>query len=921
MTNYTGRDMADLRLQFGGKCQRRKLHAREAATVRVNPIGPIPCRGMIIGEGPGWEEDETGVPFVGKSGLLLDNALFRNSYQRDHFYITNVVKNRLTNAAGEDRTPTEAEIIAAVPELRAEIEEVCPWVILAVGASALNAVLKVCEYRTDLHGDVWLSAHHGKPKMMWNRWVVPCYHPAAGLHQPQFSPHFAHDVEQFAEILRLTDIGYGDFEPKPIPNKVGRLQGPVYLGGKFALDSEWTLKGTFTYSISGVRGEGYVVRPRELMFRDNSEVIFHYFPADVPRLEADGYPIHRLRWHDTMLKAYLLCVEPQALKDLVARHLNRARPEYSDIIRPYHEAKMWEIVTSTHEIYLQADEQRKEAAKELKKLAKKKDSPEAWAALVDHTKDLAEADEAREATKWAHSAARDQSAGKTVNLENRFKANQISIPHTDLFDVPEEVWLPYAADDAADTLLVSDVLDRELEKLDLTACYEMDRAVLPMLYEMQKTGLPVNIGKVLMLKDEFDIEIAQHHATMKKIAQEWNFEGDFNPRSTDDLVELLYNRLGWGTRRKTKGGAASTDDRALSLLADQIKLEQERFPFRCGSRHTTALALISAIQDSRELSVYSGTHCQGLLDFIRPDGQWFGYHWKYTRTTSGRFSTEDGNPLNIPVRTEKGKKVRDCIEAPLDWDGTEWSIASADLSQIELRVCAHLSQDKAMMEAFLNDRDLHSVTASLIFGIPLDRVKDHPAKRYAAKTINFAILYGISALALFEQLKLAGITEFDLPACEGLIREWFKAYSGVRTYFDGVLAATRRDGFVRDMWGRIRYLPNVYLPIDDWRGRQLRAEAERHACNHVIQAGATGIIKRAMSRLWSDVLVTMLRAGDRGFLRPILQIHDELLFLVQKGTEDIAEGLVRAAMTADEAILTVPLKSDWSTAATWGGIK
>lgn len=880
--------------------------------MRVNPIGPVPCRIMGIGEGPGIEESETGIPFVGKSGLLLDSALFHNGIPREAMYLTNVVKERLTDKSGRDRAPTDQEISEAWPELEQEIREVDPEFILLIGGTAVKAV----------YSQLWLDAHHGQffPYREFGRqeprWALPSFHPAAGLHNPALSPHFSHDVERFCHGVKTRDLTAGIpwWHPGSWQPKSGFHRQPVVLGGRVAVDTEGTPGNVFCVSYSGVRGEGWVAKPELVLFHERLEITLHHALWDMAVLDSIGRLGYDWDIHDTMLMAYVLQVEPQALKDLVARHLGRNRPEYKDLIRPHHERKLWVVTEDAKTYYDITDEQLKGLKKRVKDLGNKKDSAGDWVELETISKELLPAcEEVKDQYKWAYSAIRDREAGKTVNLENRFSANKIPIPHTDLNDVPQEEWVPYAADDATDTLLISDILNPKIDAMGLRGVYDMDRAVLPLLFEMQKNGLPVNVGSVLELKDEFDAEIQTHSRIMSDVSSQTRPELEFNPRSTADIADVLLG-LGRSTKRRTRGGDTSTDDRALSLMLADIETRKG-----LGSRFITesdlkAERFIGALQEVRELSVYSGTHCNGILEFLRPDGN-LGYKWKYTRTVSGRFSTEDFNVLNIPTRTERGKRVRKCFEAP-----GGWVIASADLSQIELRVAAHLSQDPAMLEAFRNDLDLHSVTTSLLFGIPLDQVKLHPAKRYAAKTINFAILYGISAQALFEQLRVAGITEFDLRACEGLILEWFRAYKGVRGYFDGVLASTRRDGYVRDMWGRIRYLPNIYLPGDDWRGRQLRAEAERHANNLVIQAGATGIIKRAMSSLWRAVLRPMLRSGVDVFIRPLLQIHDELLFLVRKGCEDLAENLVRCAMVEDGDWFSVPLKSDWATGANWGEV-
>jgi DNA polymerase-1 len=242
-------------------------------------------------------------------------------------------------------------------------------------------------------------------------------------------------------------------------------------------------------------------------------------------------------------------------------------------------------------------------------------------------------------------------------------------------------------------------------------------------------------------------------------------------------------------------------------------------------------------------------------------------------------------------------------------------MASFDLSQIEYRITAALSQDAGMLEAYRSGRDLHHATVERVFG-------GDPSMRAPAKTVNFLMLYGGGAKNLFEGLIQNGVVNedrsprFTLSACGGMIQDWFQAYPGVRGLIDRTAEFIRSTGYSRTELGRRRYLPAIYLSGD--RLDYLREEAVRQGFNHVIQGTAQEVIKRAMVRVWEKVCGPMHRGGT---IDPLLQYHDELVFQGPEGCFEEAKGVITEAMCADSKRFGIPIESKMVVGKDWGSLK
>jgi DNA polymerase-1 len=283
---------------------------------------------------------------------------------------------------------------------------------------------------------------------------------------------------------------------------------------------------------------------------------------------------------------------------------------------------------------------------------------------------------------------------------------------------------------------------------------------------------------------------------------------------------------------------------------------------------------------------------EGLLKTVQSDGR---IHTTFNQTiaATGRLSSTDPNLQNIPIRTEEGRRIR---EGFVVGDGYE-CLMTADYSQIEMRIMAHLSEDALLIEAFKSGQDFHSITASRVFAVPADEVTG--AQRAKIKAMNYGLAYGLSAFGLGAQLRI------DPGEARGLMDEYFLTFGGVRSYLAGVVDEARRTGFTETLWGRRRYLPD--LTSDN---RQRREMAERMALNAPIQGSAADLIKIAMLRVDAAIREAGLAS------RMLLQVHDELVFEVATGERDALEEVVRREMGA-AAALAVPLDVSVGTGRSW----
>ncbi|MGV0792193.1 DNA polymerase I [Mycolicibacterium sp. XJ1819] len=436
-------------------------------------------------------------------------------------------------------------------------------------------------------------------------------------------------------------------------------------------------------------------------------------------------------------------------------------------------------------------------------------------------------------------------------------------------------------DQAVQTLLLragavmdlADALDEELARIDSSALLaNMELPVQRVLAEMETAGIAVDLDQLAQLQSEFaDLIRDAAEAAYAVIGKQINLG------SPKQLQVVLFDELEMPKTKRTKTGY-TTDADALQSLFDKTG-----HPF---------LQHLLAHRDATRLKVT----VDGLLNSVASDGR---IHTTFNQTiaATGRLSSTEPNLQNIPIRTDAGRRIRDAFVVGKGEHGEFAELMTADYSQIEMRIMAHLSGDEGLIEAFRTGEDLHSFVASRAFSVPIDEVT--PELRRRVKAMSYGLAYGLSAYGLAAQLKIS--TEEAKVQME----QYFARFGGVRDYLHQVVDQARKDGYTSTVLGRRRYLPEL-----DSSNRQVREAAERAALNAPIQGSAADIIKVAMI----DVDAALKEADLRS--RMLLQVHDELLFEVAEGERDAVEKLVRDKM-GNAYPLDVPLEVSVGFGRSW----
>jgi DNA polymerase-1 len=444
---------------------------------------------------------------------------------------------------------------------------------------------------------------------------------------------------------------------------------------------------------------------------------------------------------------------------------------------------------------------------------------------------------------------------------------QITFDKVPLKDATE-----YAAEDADITLRLWQRLKPRLASENVARVYErVDRPLVAAIGAMERRGVKVDRAYLAGLSKEFATEIASLEERVFEAAC-----GPFTIGSPQQLGQVLYERLGLKGGRKGKSGQYSTDVTELERLAGE------------------GVDCARLVLEWRQLTKLKSTYTDALQTQINPETGRVHTSFSLSGAQTGRLSSNDPNLQNIPIRTEIGRKIRDAFVAE-----PGHFLLSADYSQIELRLAAHMADVPQLKEAFRAGADIHNLTAEELFGT-VDR-----ETRNRAKTINFAILYGISSWGIAGRL---GVSKEEGQA---IIARYFERFPGIRSYIDETLAFVRTNGFTRTLFGRKTHFPNIRAGNPSIRGG-----AERAAINAPIQGTSADLIKRAMARM--DEALQEAGLGD---VRMLLQVHDELVFEVPEGREEAAAAVVRQVMSTAAApalALDVPLDVDVGWGANWG---
>lgn len=443
-----------------------------------------------------------------------------------------------------------------------------------------------------------------------------------------------------------------------------------------------------------------------------------------------------------------------------------------------------------------------------------------------------------------------------------------------LFDaVTEDTKTPSMTRQAAITIALGTVISKELQESGLQKLYtDIEEPLVRVLARMEMSGVKIDLGQL----GKFSTELSGEMAAIQQRIREMADEPDLNIMSPKQIGTVLFEKLRIDPKVKIKKGSKSypTDEETLTQLADKNPIVNEILEYR-GVRK-----LLS-------------TYIEPLPSYISPVTGRIHTTFNQSQTATGRLSSSKPNLQNIPIRSERGKEIRKAF-IPEKEDGF---ILSADYSQIELRIMAHLCQDRHLTEAFRHNQDVHAMTAAKIYGIDISEVTQD--QRRVAKTANFGIMYGISAFGLSQRLKISR------QEAKQIIDDYFANFPSISSYIEKTIAETKKNGYVETIFGRRRYLPDI-----NSKNGTVRALAERNAINAPIQGSSADIIKLAMIRIDAKMREKRMKS------RMILQIHDELLF---DTTPEEVTALSRLVTDEMEHVinLSIPLTVECNYGKNW----
>ena len=444
--------------------------------------------------------------------------------------------------------------------------------------------------------------------------------------------------------------------------------------------------------------------------------------------------------------------------------------------------------------------------------------------------------------------------------------NQISMR-----DVSIDKIKNYASEDADITLRLKGIFDKEIEVNSLSKIfYDIEIPMINVLSEMEAEGIKIDTSYLKKLDKEFEDDLEKlKKEIFKKCGEE------FNLNSPKQLGEILFDKLKLVSKpKKTKTGQYSTSEEVLSSLANDHRI-------------------IENILEWRSLDKLQNTYVRSLPNEVSNLTKRVHSSFNQTVTTTGRLSSNNPNLQNIPIRTANGQKIRKAF-IPRNND---YIIMAADYSQIELRVIASISNEENMIDAFVNNQDIHTITASKIYNVDPENVSRE--QRGNAKTVNFGIIYGVSAFGLSQQ------TDLNRSESKQMIDNYFLNYPGLKKYMSDQIDFARNNGYVETIMGRRRYLQNI-----NSQNNMLRSGAERNAINAPIQGSAADIIKIAMININSEFKKQSFKS------KMLLQVHDELVFDVHNSEKDRIQDIVKTTM--ESAVkLKVPLKIDLEFGKNW----
>lgn len=872
-----------------------------------NPTARIMC----VGERPGAGEAESipPRPFVGPSGKIHDNYLHRGGINRSDTYVTNLVKTYIGGA-----NPQPSEITRWEGELISEIARVQPHFVLSIGAFSTRWFLGEGVDMETLHGLPQRSRREG----LGDAIVIPCYHPAYGLRDPEAASLVWFDYQQACKIIAGTVSRVPVCDEHPVPEYVDGGVSDLRRILAFnpcliAEDTEGLVGSEWGFSISTSPGTGFVFRRSHPEFADVARLyrevrerraftsLLHNSMWD-PKIERGlgmGSPVKVI---DTMVEAFFLRVEPQALKTLAKRHCGMEMRTYEETIGDVAiEKQLTYLLTAADRTW---------------------DKPEPR--LVTENDGSQRVYTPQGANQRIGAILDDFASDQTTDLAARWKAvDEVvrsgvergmgeSLPQATLDDIPRDVAIRYSGRDPDATLRVHRALRPRIIAMGLLDRLQLDLDIIPLFEEMQSTGIPASRAYFESLRDEMTESM---DVIRERIQRRHGLER-FNPMSQPQVSKLVAS-MGLRGVKRTKSGLMSTDKKSMTHLRSTNITMDDIFNWREHEkvRDSFAAPIIECIPDGVE---YAPICCT----------------IKITRVAQDRISASDPNLTAMPVASNLGRRVRDGFRIP---DDVPEVFVTGDMSQIEMRVMADMSQDDRMCQFFRDGRDIHSETCIKIFGLggKIFPVKDavsgvwkYPGLdknlRPPTKRAGFGVITGIQGKGLYDQLRLAGvdIKQFcatmgeknPVKACDALIAGWFRVYPGCKDFLKYCGDSAYEHGFVRERGGFIRYLPSVWS-VEEFTS----AEARRQSHSHIISGTAQYMLRQGMRWLMPQVAALREESGLPCYWS--MQIHDEVLFRCHVDLAPILQSLLYEALVHHSGGLSIPIDASTAVAKSWGSLE
>lgn len=875
--------------------------------------GRTPNPVMIVGEGPGETEGRTGRPFTGRAGEEQESYLQAAGFSSYKCYVTNV--NKTYTPGNPD--PTPEQITRWSPTLEREIRTVNPKYIITAGVFAAKWFLGDHVYMDLVHG-----IPHRSDKAP-GAVILPCWHPASGFYNDEARAFIAYDYKTAVSIITGKSkiwFPYDEFEGNEHYEDVTGAELEYMLAQLAAdtpisIDTEGYPGDEWSIQVSWVPGTGYALRRAQDDFRRGADaiaayclneyqpiVVMHNAMYDLEMCRCMGIDLFECNLWDTRYAAYIMRLEPQALKPLLYRWCGMIQPSYEDTVGDAGIAKQLDWLQLVADYPWPMPEPR----------------------VIDENDGTSRLYKPQPVQKRAVAIINDYCSGKTdkdgnlVDIAARWK--QVDpylrrmveahpqfgrLPVGTLADIPLEDAIRYACRDSDGTLRLYYRQVEALQRMDLIPLMTAGCEVLPIFEEMQSNGMRANRAYCGKMSEEMSKVM---HRLRSKLSARYFSGRPFNPNSPNDVTAVMRRRGLVGEKRSKKTKKVSTGKKSIEHLryTDDAMAGiidwREHAKMRDAFYNPIAARIDDAIAHGQD-----------------PDTIRIRTHINPYKVVSRRISSSDPNLTAIPVRNQLGVQVRDGFEA-----APGMLLGSWDLSQIEMRYMAHVSKDPLLVKFFGDPKlDVHCETAARIFGLKINERADTKEERYAnisemkhrypSKRAGFGIITNIMGMGLLDQLRMFGCEGWTEDSCNDLIASWLDVYKGVRTFMDESKQEAYRQGYVRDAWGMIRYLPGVYSS-----DRIVRAEAERAASSMKIQGGAQGMLQKSMA--WLKPYFRALNA-EGITVRWILQIHDEIILEFDENAWDIINPLVLEGLTQHSMKLIVPIKASGSSAKTWGKLK